>query len=632
MGKKNINRGVNKIVQILAIVAISIIPLQFAAADSTWTVYNFMNSPLPTDWVASIDFDDAGNQYIGTTGGGLVLKRDSIWTIWNESETGVPIDAVRLVERDPFGNLWVAAVAGDLDYGIGLAHLEAVDSSWTMRNGGLEANQIVTGIIVHGDIRYISTYGGGLTIYDAEGWIRYRYASRTEFIYDDGEQQVFPVPHGTYIPSDNIREIDMDGTAGILWMATGDGGAVSYDGAEWTTYNLGNSGLPSNQLLSVEVNPYNGDVYFGTMGFGVAVKSDALWAVYNSSNSPMTDGFISTIEVRPGDGELWLGTGYGVWVLQTDSLWRGYIPPDNDFIWGDFYSDISFDSIGSVWVSAYRGGMASLWLDSLSPEDTLYIDVNRMFIFFYNNRPVERIFTDIDVTGAPELTADDSIFFRLDSDLGELYSFEITFGEFKPGAPGLDGRTSYRYKYDGLMVFLAISNDDPSDVKVTIKDLDAGMNRDNYQNIVTVTMGMGGVIGSQTILLSGGNEWDVPEMFGDDASGTAQVFGYISAPTGTTDDQVLLVSELELMNYPNPFNGRTNISFNLAGEAAVDITVYDMLGRLVSRVHSGNLPSGTHRYAWPIQSGGAERIKSGIYIYRLTVDGVSVSKKMTYLK
>lgn len=625
--------GMTKIVTLFTISGVLVLPIKSVMADSIWTVYSVMNSPLPSDWVASIDFDGAGNQYIGTTGGGLVLKQGSNWTIWDESETGVPINATRHVERDPLGNLWIGAAAGNLNYGIGLAHLEAADSSWTMRNDGLETSQIVSGVIVHNDVRFVSTYGGGVTIYDAVGWIRYRNTSRTEFIYDDGQQRVFPVSPGTYIPSDYIREIDMDRATGILWMATADGGAVSYDGAEWNTYNSGNSGLPSNQLLSVDVNPDNGDVYFGTMGFGVAVKSGTVWRVFDSSNSPMTNGYISAIEVRPGDGELWLGTGYGVWVLQTDSLWRSYIPPDNDFIWGNYYSDISFDSIGSVWVSAFGGGMASLWLDSLPPPpDSLYIDVNRMFIYFYNNRPVERIFTDIDVTGAPELTADDSISFRLDSDLGELYSFEISFGEFKPDNQGPDGRTSYRYKYDKLMVFLAISNDDPSDVEVGIKDMDAEMNRENYQNILTVTVGMGGVMGSQTILLNGGNQWDVPEMQDDEMSGTEQVYGYVSISTGTTDDRVPRASELQLMNYPNPFNGRTNISFNLAGDAAVDLTVFDMLGRLVSKVHSGNLPAGVHRFGWPMPSGEPKPVKSGVYIYHLNVDGVSVTKKMMYLK
>lgn len=622
-----------KRVTLFAISGILVLPVQSAMADSTWTVYNVINSPLPTDWVASIDFDGAGNQYIGTTGGGLVLKQGSIWTVWDESETGIPINATRHVARDPLGNLWVGAAAGNLNYGIGLAHLEAADSSWAMRNDGLETSQIVSGVIVYNDVRFVSTYGGGVTIYDAEGWIRYRYASRTEFIYNDGQQRVFGVDPGTYIPSDYIREIDMDRSAGTLWMATANGGAVSYDGVEWITYSSGNSGLPSNQLLSVKVNQDNGDVYFGTMGFGVAVKSGNVWTVFNSSNSPMVNDYISSIEVRPGDGELWLGTGYGVWVLQTDGLWRSYIASDNYFIWGDYYSDISFDSIGSVWVSAFGGGMASLWLDSLPPPpDSLYIDVNRMFIYFHNNRPTERIFTNIDVSGAPELTADDSISFRLDSDLGELYSFEIIFGEFKPDDQGPDGRTSYRYKYDKLMVFLAISNDDPSDIEVDIKDMDAEMNRENYQNILTVTMGMGGVIGSQTVLLNGGNQWDVPEMQGDEISGTEQVYGYISTTTGTIDDRVPRASEVELMNYPNPFNGRTIISFTLPGDAAVDLIVYDMLGRLVSKVHSGNLPAGVHKFRWPIPSGEPEPVKSGIYIYNLSVDGVSVTKKMMYLK
>ncbi len=624
---------ITKIANVFVILGVWVLPIQNALADSTWTVYSVMNSPLPTDWVASIDFDDAGNQYIGTTGGGLVLKQDLVWTVWDESETGVPINATRHVERDPLGNLWVGAASGNLNYGIGLAHLDVADSSWTMQNDGLEANQIVSDIVIHAGVRYVSTYGGGLTIYDDEGWIRYRYASRTEFSYADNQQRVFDITPGTYIPSDYIREIDMDRNAVTLWMATADGGAASYDGTEWTTYNMANSGLPMNQLLSVDVNPDNGDVYFGTMGLGVAIKSGDLWMVYNSSNSPMANGYVSTIEVRPGDGELWLGTGYGVWVLQTDSLWRSYIPPDGDFIWGDYYSDISFDSIGSVWVSAYGGGIASLWLGSQEPpEDTLDIDVDRMFIYFYNNRPIERIFTDIDVTGAPELTADDSIFFRLDSDLGELYSFEISFGDFKPGDPAPDGRTSHRYKYDKLMVFLAINNDDPSDVEVTIKDMDAGMDRDNYRNTLTVTIGMGGVVGSQVILLNGGNQWDVPEMLGDETPGEARVYGFIRSSTWTADVEISLATELRLINYPNPFNGRTFISFNLAGESAVDITVYDMLGRLVSRVHSGNLSTGTHRFAWPIQSGAPEPVKSGIYIYRLSVDGASVTKKMLYLR
>ena len=129
---------------------------------------------------------------------------------------------------------------------------------------------------------------------------------------------------------------------------------------------------------------------------------------------------------------------------------------DSSFIWGEFYSDISFDSTGLAWVSAYGGGMASLNFDSLPPPDTLDIDVDRMFIFFFNNRPVERIFSKINVGNAPELSEDDSISFRLDSDLGELYGFEVSFDDFRRGSSDQGGRITYRYSENRLKIFLRI--------------------------------------------------------------------------------------------------------------------------------------------------------------------------------
>ncbi len=624
------------ITKIFFATVITFLPWRLALADSTWTVYNQMNSPLPTDYVASIDFDSEGNQYIGTSGGGVVLIRDSIWTIWNESSSGVPINAVRRAAFDGSGDLWLAAASGNLDsspVGFGLARLDFVDSTWSMINHGLEVNQIVTGIIFDGQTRYVSTYGGGITIYDDIGWIRYRFNSRTEFTYEDGQQQAFEVPGGTYIPSDYIRAIDFDYGGGILWMATANGGAVSYDGVEWITFNTSNSGLPSNQLLSIKVNPDNGIIAFGTTGFGVALLDDPDWTVYNSSNSPMTNGFVSTLEYRPVDRELWIGTGYGVWVLQTDDQWRGYIPPDNNFIWGEFYSDIAFDSLGSVWVSAYRGGVASLALDSIPdppPTDSLYIDVDRMFIYFYNRKPQERIFTELYVDGVPELAAEDTMFFKLESDFGELYSFGLTFGDFGMGETTLDRWDIYRYKYDRLMISIRINQDDQSRAEISIKDFDANMNRENYSNTMEVTMGLGDNIGNVTIYLAPGNQWDVPEDDPDGSweAGQVQVFELIDFVSEAADDRSTPATSLNTGNYPNPFNGRTIINFNLVRDASVVVAVYDMLGRLVNTAHSGFLSAGQHDFAWPVNGS----VKSGIYIYTVTIDGQSVSKKMTYLK
>ena len=637
------------ITAILIATVITLLPWRLALADSTWTVYNQANSPLPTDYVASIDFDSEGNQYIGTSGGGVALIRDSIWTIWNQSNSGVPINAVRRSVRDGSGNLWLAAASGNLDsspYGFGLARLDFTDSTWSQRNHGLEVNQIVTGIIIDGQTRYVSTYGGGITIFNDIGWTRYRFDSRTEFTYADSQQQVFDVPGGTYIPSDYVRAIDFDYTNGVLWMAMVNGGAVKYDGAVWQTFNSANSGLPSNQLLSIRINPDDDNIAFGTAGFGVAIYNNTDWLVYNSSNSPITNGFISTLEYRPIDGELWIGTGYGVWVLQTDDQWRGYIPPDNDFIWGQFYSDISFDSIGSVWVSAYGGGVASLFLDSLPqppPTDSLSIEIERMYISFHHHRHSQKLYSKLRINNAPEISVEDSITFKLETDSIELYRFGVIFDDFSQrGHHHHHGRTRYRYWHDRLKIELQISDEDPSDIRMSVMDFDADIDRDNYDKHLILTMSIGDAVGITEIELRRGHHHDGPESDEDDEDNNdydddendgdfVEVFGsFEETPTDIGDVEMLPSMTLEHSNYPNPFNGQTVVNFALPSGANVDLIVYDILGRQVDNVFSGYLPAGGHQLTW---SPGRTNLNSGIYYYSLIISGeIPATGKMMYLK
>jgi hypothetical protein len=625
------NMSDNKIIGFAIILTSLVLWSQNTSADSTWTAYTTMNSPLPTDLVSGIDFDGDGNQYVGTTGGGVVHIRDSVWTVWDQSNTGVPINSVRLATRDSQGNLWLGAASGNLDaspFGFGVAFLDGIDSTWSMVNHGLEVNQIVTGIMFDDSLRYVSTYGGGVTAYSDSGWIRYRYNTRTEFRYADSSLQVFDVPPGTYIPSDYIRAMDEDVSAGCVWFATADGGAVRKTGSVWETFNTSNSGLPSNQLWSVKVNQVNGNVSFGTAGFGVGVLSGGNWTVYNSGNSPFDDNYIASLGVKPSGDELWIGTGTGVWVRENNGTWRAYLPDVNNFISGQFYSDIAFDSSGKAWVSAYGGGMASLFLDTLPPPpDTLDISVGRMFIFFFDNRPVERIFTSMSVMGAPDLANDDTITYRLESNAGELYNFSVPFGDFDN-----HGRSGYRYKQNKLTVFLKMSSNDPPEINISIKDMDAGMNRENYSDTLTLTLRIGDIEGSVVVYLVEGNQIYVAGLYTEDEADAARVFGtFPQEPDKGRPEEILpQVNNIGLINYPNPFNARTMISFSIPEGGDVDIAVFDILGRQVSNIYSGYLSPGSHEYPWPGVYGQAP--KSGIYYYRVIYNGQSRTGKMMYLK
>ena len=49
---------------------------------------------------------------------------------------------------------------------------------------------------------------------------------------------------------------------------------------------------------------------------------------------------------------------------------------------------------------------------------------------------------------------------------------------------------------------------------------------------------------------------------------------------------------------PNPGVGRLSISFTLAREAAVELNVLDLHGRLVAALVNGSLPAGEHVVEW----------------------------------
>lgn len=80
-------------------------------------------------------------------------------------------------------------------------------------------------------------------------------------------------------------------------------------------------------------------------------------------------------------------------------------------------------------------------------------------------------------------------------------------------------------------------------------------------------------------------------------------------------------------NYPNPFNPVTKIKFNLSEAAKTVVTVYDMRGRVITKLHDGYLNAGLHQLAF-----NAAGLASGIYIYEVRSGVFIQRKKMTLLK
>lgn len=87
-----------------------------------------------------------------------------------------------------------------------------------------------------------------------------------------------------------------------------------------------------------------------------------------------------------------------------------------------------------------------------------------------------------------------------------------------------------------------------------------------------------------------------------------------------------------LPNHPNPFNPRTTIAYELAGDASVRLAVYGVDGRLVRRLVNRFEAAGRHDVIWDGRDEGGRASSSGVYFYRLETGGEVMSRRMTLVR
>lgn len=80
-------------------------------------------------------------------------------------------------------------------------------------------------------------------------------------------------------------------------------------------------------------------------------------------------------------------------------------------------------------------------------------------------------------------------------------------------------------------------------------------------------------------------------------------------------------------NYPNPFNPSTNITIELRERSFVSLEVFNALGQRIGVLLNKHLPAGTVTIPFEGSS-----LSTGVYLYRLQANGVTLSKKMMLVK
>ncbi len=102
----------------------------------------------------------------------------------------------------------------------------------------------------------------------------------------------------------------------------------------------------------------------------------------------------------------------------------------------------------------------------------------------------------------------------------------------------------------------------------------------------------------------------------------------VAAPAVETIGSRLTLSQ----NRPNPFGAATSISFMLPKRTLVDLSVYDVHGRLVRTLSHGVMPAGANEIVWNGEDVRGRRVGSGMYFYRLKAGDQQMKKRMALVR
>ena len=129
------------------------------------------------------------------------------------------------------------------------------------------------------------------------------------------------------------------------------------------------------------------------------------------------------------------------------------------------------------------------------------------------------------------------------------------------------------------------------------------------------------VAGAQVLL------FDLADLRAAPLAATTDRSGQFTLPLATLGGA--LPERFELgANYPNPFNPSTMIPYQLPAAMYVRLEVFNILGQRIATLVDGERPAGFHTASWDATDAAGEAVAAGVYLYRLSGDGVQATRSM----
>ena len=154
----------------------------------------------------------------------------------------------------------------------------------------------------------------------------------------------------------------------------------------------------------------------------------------------------------------------------------------------------------------------------------------------------------------------------------------------------------------------------------------------NGNRIAEATDNSMAAIVNQELTVGGGYTFIASDYYGDQIGEYLVILQRLALDADDAATDIIPSIVTLRQNSPNPFNPSTRIDFYLPRASEAGVVVYDIRGNKVRTFDPQYLPAGAHSVIWNGENQSGARVASGIYIYRLTADGLSKTRKMILLK
>jgi hypothetical protein len=440
----------------------------------------------------------------------------------------------------------------------------------------------------------------------------------------------------------------------------------------YTVYNSDNSDLPVNQVYNIDFDR-NGNIWFGGQrdpATGLAQVSMLSWDLSGWTVYEYKDAALS-LDVIDGDrvyyiksddrNTKWFSTHYGISYLKADgttgvvnaflgaydrsvfvdykgtiyvsiresdrSLSRIYVSEDYGETWGEWSAadigftmstddirpeiyDLRYDSMGRLWICTWYGvtyrDLDGVWHFIAETEDVYTHAMTRnwddhMWVadVAYDSGPVAP-------TVLLEILPDGTVVEHGGTEIPELDSWGVTDLEVDA-----NGHLWCATNGGGLIEILP----DLTYNVYTSASTGGGLPEDTFYHME---------IREGVIWLASADSGVVRIGLADLISMTGVI---------EEKDNTVQPDGFDLYaNYPNPFNPSTQITFDLNGNAEIELAVYSIRGERIAVLAAGRYSAGRYQLTWDGRDQAGQAMPSGVYIYRLKSERGVFSRKMMLLK